>query len=153
MDNDNKKVKHNKLIMIQCVSIQAWIKNNPNPNALLLTDKIERACIKIHAWILNHKNPTTEEELKKIRELKGSLNDSIINYCVVLDEEKANEIRVFKRKASEHIFYFCESITEFGWVKTTTVLPLDKTKLIDHNEFLEETQGVPADEDVIVGGN
>ena len=150
MDNDNKKVKHNKLIMIQCVSIQAWIKNNPNPNALLLTDKIERACIKIHAWILNHKNPTTEEELKKIRELKGSLNDSIVNYCVLLSEEKANEIRSFNRKISEHVFYFCESITEFGWEKTKTVLP---TKVLEHQKFLEETQGVPADEDVIVGGN
>ena len=30
MDNDNKKVKHKTLIMIQVVSMQAWIKNNPN---------------------------------------------------------------------------------------------------------------------------
>ena len=149
MDNDNT-VKYKNVIMIQVVSMQAWIKNNPNPNAPLLIEKVEKACINIHAWILNHKNPTTEEELKKIRELKGSLNDSIVNYCVLLSEEKANEIRSFNRKISEHVFYFCESITEFGWEKTKTVLP---TKVIEHNEWLEETQGVPADEDVIVGGN
>ena len=147
MDNDNS-VKHKKLIMIQVVSMQAWIKNNPNPK--VDKENVEKACINIHAWILNNKNPTTEEELKKIRELKGSLNDSIINYCVLLSEEKANEIRSFNRKISEHVFYFCESITEFGWEKTKTVLP---TKVIEHNEWLEETQGVPADEDVIVGGN
>jgi hypothetical protein len=140
MENDNKKVKHKRLIAIQVVSIQAWIKNNPNPNAQPLIEKIEKACINIHAWILNHKNPTTEEELKKIRELKGSLNDSVVNYCVLLSEEKANEIRAFNRKISEHVFYFCESITEFGWEKHTTTLPLDQTKLIEQQEWVEEKQ-------------
>ena len=148
MDNDNKIVKYKVLIMKPCVSIQAWIKNNPNPNALLLIDKIERACIKINAWILNHKNPTTEEELKKIRELKGSLNDSIVNYCVLLSEEKANEIKELNRKAGEHIFYFCESIIEFGWEKTKTILP---TKVIEHNEWLDEVQGTHGDK--IADGN
>ena len=151
MDNDNKIVKYKVLIMIPCVSIQAWIKNNPNPDAPILIDKIERACIKIHAWILNHKNPTTEEDLKKIRELKGSLNDSVVNYCVVLDEEKANEIRGLNRKASEHVFYFCESITEFGWEKHTTTLPLDQTKLIEQQEWVEEVQGTHGDK--IADGN
>ena len=148
MDNDNKKVKHKTLIMIQVVSTQAWIKNNPNPK--VDKENVEKALINIHAWILNHKNPTTEEELKKIRELKGSLNDSVVNYCVLLSEEKANEIRVFNRKISEHVFYFCESITEFGWEKHTATLP---TKLQEHNEYLEKTQGVPTDEEIIVGGN
>ena len=147
MDNDNT-VKHKTLIMIQVVSTQAWIKNNPDP--IIDKENVEKALINIHAWILNHKNPTTKEELKKIRELKGSLNDSIINYCVLVSEEKANEIRSFNRKISEHIFYFCESIIEFGWEKTKTILP---TKVIEHNEWLEETQGVPIDKDVIVGGN
>ena len=137
MDNDNKIVKYKVLIMIPCVSIQAWIKNNPNPNAPLLIDKVERACINIHAWLFNNPNPTTEEELKKIIELKGSLNDSIVNYCVLLSEEKANEIRSFNRKISEHVFYFCESITEFGWEKTKTILP---TKVVEHNEWLDEVQ-------------
>ena len=148
MDNNNKIVKYKVLIMIPCVSIQAWIKNNPNPT--VDKENVEKALINIHAWILNHKNPTTEEELKKIRELKGSLNDSIINYCVLLSEEKANEIRALKRKVSENIFSYHENIMSGGWEKTKTILP---TKVIEHNEWLEETQGVPADEDAIVGGN
>ena len=146
MDNDNKIVKYKVLIMIPCVSIQAWIKNNPNPNAPLLIDKVERACINIHAWLFN--NPTTEEELKKIIELKGSLNDSIINYCVVIDEEKANEIRALKRKVSENIFSYHENIMSGGWEKTKTVLP---TKVIEHNEWLDEVQGTHGDK--IADGN
>ena len=147
MDNDNT-VKYKNVIMIQVVSMQAWIKNNPNPNAQPLIDKIEKACINIHAWILNHKNPTTEEELKKIRELKGSLNDSVVNYCVLLSEEKANEIRVFKGKINNNIFYFCQNITEFGWVKTKTILP---TKVIEQQEWLDEVQGTHGDK--IADGN
>ena len=63
MDNDNT-VKHKKLIMIQVVSTQAWIKNNPNPT--VDKENVEKALINIHAWILNHKNPTTEEGLQNI---------------------------------------------------------------------------------------
>ena len=148
MDNDNKIVKYKVLIMIPCVSIQAWIKNNPNPNAPLLIDKVERACINIHAWLFNNPNPTTEEELKKIIELKGSLNDSIVNYCVVIDEEKANEIRALKRKVSENIFSYHENIMSGGWEKTKTVLP---TKVIEHNEWLDEVQGTHGDK--IADGN
>ena len=148
MDNDNKIVKYKVLIMIPCVSIQAWIKNNPNPNAPLLIDKVERACINIHAWLFNNPNPTTEEELKKIIELKGSLNDSIVNYCVVIDEEKANEIRALKRKVSENIFSYHENIMSGGWVKTKTILP---TKVVEHNEWLDEVQGTHGDK--IADGN
>jgi len=148
MDNDNKIVKYKVLIMIPCVSIQAWIKNNPNPNAPLLIDKVERACINIHAWLFNNPNPTTEEELKKIIELKGSLNDSIVNYCVLLSEEKANEIRVLKRKVSENIFSYYENIISGGWEKTKTILP---TKVIEHNEWLDEVQGTHGDK--IADGN
>jgi len=145
MDNDNS-VKHKKLIMIQVVSMQAWIKNNPNPK--VDKENVEKACINIHAWILNNKNPTTEEELKKIRELKGSLNDSIVNYCVVIDEEKANEIRALKRKVSENIFSYHENIMSGGWEKTKTILP---TKVIKHNEWLDEVQGTHGDK--IADGN
>ncbi len=148
MDNDNKIVKYKVLIMIPCVSIQAWIKNNPNPNAPLLIDKVERACINIHAWLFNNPNPTTEEELKKIIELKGSLNDSIVNYCVLLSEEKANEIRALKRKVSENIFSYHENIMSGGWETTKTILP---TKVIEHNEWLDEVQGTHGDK--IADGN
>ena len=140
MDNDNKKVKHKKLIAIQVVSMEAWIKNNPNPNAPLLKENVEKACINIHAWILNHKNPTTEEELKKIRELKGSLNDSVVNYCVVLDEEKANEIRAFKGKVNNNVFYFCENITEFGWEKTKKILQVPQDKILKQEEWTDKVQ-------------
>ena len=148
MDNDNKIVKYKVLIMIPCVSIQAWIKNNPNPNAPLLIDKVERACINIHAWLFNNPNPTTEEELKKNIELKGSLNDSIVNYCVVIDEEKANEIRALKRKVSENIFSYHENIMSGGCEITKTILP---TKVIEHNEWLDEVQGTHGDK--IADGN
>ena len=37
--------------------------------------------------------------------------------------------------------------------KTHIELPLDQTKVDEHQKFLEKTQGVPADEDIIVGGN
>ena len=134
MDNDNS-VKHKKLIMIQVVSMQAWIKNNPNPK--VDKENVEKACINIHAWILNNKNPTTEEELKKIRKLKDSLKDSIVNYCTLLSEEKANEIKELNRKAGEHIFYFCESIIEFGWVKIQKII---KTKVQEQQEWIDKVQ-------------
>ena len=116
MDNDNKIVKYKVLIMIPCVSIQAWIKTNPNPNAPLLIDKIERSCIKIHAWLFNNPNPTTEE--------------------------KANEIRGLNRKVSENVFSYCENIIIFGHEKTKTILP---TKVIEHNEWIDEVQGTHGD--------
>ena len=124
MDNDNKIVKYKGYIRKCAINILAWQENNPNP--------------------------TTEEELKGLIELKGSLNDSIVNYCVLLSEEKANEIRVLKRKVSENIFSYYENIISGGWEKRTMVIP---TKVQEHQKFLEETQGVPTDDDVIVGGN
>ena len=151
MDNDNKIVKYKNSIMIQCVSIMCWIKNNPNPNAPMLIDKIERACLKIQSWIYNNPNPITEEELKEIRELKGSLNDSIINYCVVIDEEKANEIRVLKGKIQDNVFYYCENIATGGWEKHTTTLPLDQTKLIEQQEWVDKVQGTHGDK--VADGN
>ena len=48
MDNDNT-VKHKKLIMIQVVSTQAWIKNNPNPTVdkeILIAYKVISKIIK-----------------------------------------------------------------------------------------------------------
>ena len=148
MDNDNKIVKYKVLIMKPCVSIQAWIKNNPNPNAPLLIDKVERACINIHAWLFNNPNPTTEEKLKELRELKGGLNDSVVNYCTLLTEEKANEIRGLNRKVSENVFFYCENIITFGHVKTKTILP---TKVIEQQEWLDEVQGTHGDK--IADGN
>ena len=85
---------------------------------------IRKCAISILAWQENNPNPTNEEELKGLIELKGKINDNI--------------------------FYYRENIISGGWEKRTMVIP---TKVQEHQKFLEETQGVPADEDVIVGGN
>ena len=85
---------------------------------------VRKSAINILAWQENNPNPTTEEELKGLIELKGKINDNI--------------------------FYYRENIISGGWEKRTMVIP---TKVQEHQKFLEETQGVSADEDVIVGGN
>lgn len=85
---------------------------------------IRKCAINILAWLENNPNPT-EEKVSELIALKGQMNSNVFNYC--------------------------ENIKD--WEKHTTTLPLDQTKLIEQQEFLEETQGVPADEDVIVGGN
>ncbi len=85
---------------------------------------IRKSAINILAWLENNPNPT-QEKAQELLELRGKIKDSIFNY---FDNIK-------------------------DWEKHTTTLPLDQTKLVEQQKFLEETQGVPADEDVIVGGN
>ena len=85
---------------------------------------IRKCAINILAWLENNPNPT-QEKAKELLELRGRIKDSIFNY---FDNIK-------------------------DWEKHTTTLPLDQTRLVEQQKFLEETQGVPADEDVIVGGN
>ena len=85
---------------------------------------VRKSAINILAWLENNPNPT-QEKAQELLELRGKIKDSIFNY---FDNIK-------------------------DWEKHTTTLPLDQTKLVEQQKFLEETQGVPADEDVIVGGN
>ena len=85
---------------------------------------IRKCAINILAWLENNPNPT-QEKAKELLELRGRIKDSIFNY---FDNIK-------------------------DWEKHTTTLPLDQTRLVEQQKFLEETQGVPADEDAIVGGN
>ena len=85
---------------------------------------IRKCAINILAWLENNPNPT-QEKAKELLELRGRIKDSIFNY---FDNIK-------------------------DWEKHTTTLPLDQTRLVEQQKFLEKTQGVPADEDVIVGGN
>ena len=85
---------------------------------------IRKCAINILAWLENNPNPT-QEKAKELLELRGRIKDSIFNY---FDNIK-------------------------DWEKHTTTLPLDQTKLVEQQKFLEETQGVPIDKDVIVGGN
>ena len=84
---------------------------------------IRKCAINILAWLENNPNPT-QEKAKELLELRGRIKDSIFNY---FDNIK-------------------------DWEKHTTTLPLDQTKLVEQQKFLEETQGVPTDDDVIVGG-
>ena len=85
---------------------------------------VRKCAINILAWLENNPNPT-QEKAQELWELRGKIKDAIFNY--------KNNIK--------------------DWEKHTTTLPLDQTKLVEEQKFLEETQGVPADEDAIVGGN
>ena len=84
---------------------------------------VRKCAINILAWLENNPNPT-QEKAKELLELRGRIKDSIFNY---FDNIK-------------------------DWEKHTTTLPLDQTKLVEQQKFLEETQGVLADDDHI-GGN
>ena len=98
--------------------------------------QIRKCCINIQAWQENNPNPNDEE---------------------------AKELDVLGRRLKDAIFYYREHIRQGNWVKHSYVSEpidesrlgqeLDQTKLVEQQKFLEETQGVPADEDVIVGGN
>ena len=85
---------------------------------------VRKSAINILAWLENNPNPT-QEKAQELLELRGRIKDSIFNY---FDNIK-------------------------DWEKHTTTLPLDQTKLVEQQKFLEETQGVPTDDDAIVGGN
>ena len=148
MDNDNKIVKYKNSIMIQCVSIQAWFKNNPNPTSLLLIDKIEKMCLNIQAWIYNNSNPTTEKKLNEIKQLNVSLNDSLTDYYMILSTEKAKEIKALEEKINDNIFSYCENIISGGWEKTKTILP---TKVQEQQEWIDKVQGTHGDK--VADGN
>ena len=98
--------------------------------------QIRKCCINIQAWQENNPNPNDEE---------------------------AKELDVLGRRLKDAIFYYREHIRQGNWVKHSYVSEpidesrlgqeLDQTRLVEQQKFLEETQGVPADEDAIVGGN
>ena len=72
---------------------------------------IRKCAINILAWLENNPNPT-QEKAQELLELRGKIKDSIFNY---FDNIK-------------------------DWEKHTTTLPLDQTKLVEQQEFLEEKQ-------------
>ena len=72
---------------------------------------IRKCAINILAWLENNPNPT-QEKAKELLELRGRIKDSIFNY---FDNIK-------------------------DWEKHTTTLPLDQTKLVEQQEFLDEKQ-------------
>ena len=83
---------------------------------------IRKCAINILAWLENNPNPT-QEKAKELLELRGRIKDSIFNY---FDNIK-------------------------DWEKHTTTLPLDQTKLVEQQEFLDEVQGTHGDK--IADGN
>jgi hypothetical protein len=72
---------------------------------------VRKSAINILAWLENNPNPT-QEKAQELLELRGKIKDSIFNY---FDNIK-------------------------DWEKHTTTLPLDQTKLVEQQEFLEEKQ-------------
>ena len=72
---------------------------------------VRKSAINILAWLENNPNPT-QEKAQELLELRGRIKDSIFNY---FDNIK-------------------------DWEKHTTTLPLDQTKLVEQQEFLDEKQ-------------
>ena len=81
-------------------------------NKIVKYKGITRKCaINILAWLENNPNPT-QEKAKELLELRGKMKDAIFNY---FDNIK-------------------------DWEKHTTTLPLDESKLLEQNKWLEENQ-------------
>ncbi len=72
---------------------------------------IRKSAINILAWLENNPNPT-QEKAQELLELRGRMKDAIFNY---FDNIK-------------------------DWEKHTTTLPLDESKLFEHDKWLEENQ-------------
>ncbi len=72
---------------------------------------IRKSAINILAWLENNPNPT-QEKAQELLELRGKMKDAIFNY---FDNIK-------------------------DWEKHTTTLPLDESKLLEQNKWLEENQ-------------
>ena len=100
--------------------------NNTDGWKIKFRSMIRKQNINMLAWQENNTNPQTEEELNGLLSILGKLKSNVQSYC--------------------------ENIRQYGWEKHSTSLPLDQTKLVEQQKFLEETQGVLADDDHI-GGN
>ena len=87
--------------------------------------QIRKCCINIQAWQEINPNPS-DEEAKELDVLGGRLKDAI--------------------------FYYREHIRQGNWVKHSYVSePIDESRLIEHNEWLDEVQGTHGDK--IADGN
>jgi len=72
---------------------------------------IRKNAINILAWLENNPNPT-QEKAQELLELRGKMKDAIFNYFDNIED----------------------------WEKHTTTLPLDESKLLEQNKWLEENQ-------------
>ena len=88
--------------------------NNTDGWKLKFRSMIRKQNINMLAWQENNPNPQTEEEL-----------DILINIL---------------KKLAENVYSYRDNIRVYGWVKHSTTIPLDKTKLLEQKEWLEENQ-------------
>ena len=88
----------------------------------------------------------------KIVKYKGYIRKCAINILAWLEnnpnptEEKVSELIALKGQMNSNVFNYCEKIKD--WEKHTAILP---TKVIEHNEWLDEVQGTHGDK--IADGN
>ena len=88
----------------------------------------------------------------KIVKYKGYIRKCAINILAWLEnnpnptEEKVSELIALKGQMNSNIFNYCDNIKD--WEKHTAILP---TKVIEHNEWLDEVQGTHGDK--IADGN
>ena len=75
---------------------------------------IRKSCINILAWLENNPNPQTEEE--------------------------CNELINILKRLEENVYNYRDNIRVYGWVKTRSTIPLDKTRLLEQQEWLEKNQ-------------
>ena len=66
------------------------------------------------AWQEINPNPQTEEEFNGLLFILGKLKDNVQSYC--------------------------ENIRQYGWEKHSTTIPLNESKLLEHDKWLEENQ-------------
>ena len=75
---------------------------------------IRKQNINMLAWQENNPNPQTEEE--------------------------CNELINILKKLEENVYNYRDNIRVYGWVKTRSTIPLDETKLLEQQKWLEENQ-------------
>ena len=75
---------------------------------------IRKQNINMLAWQENNPNPQTEEE--------------------------CNELINILKKLEENVYNYRDNIRVYGWVKTRSTIPLDKTRLLEQQEWLEKNQ-------------
>ena len=75
---------------------------------------IRKQNINMLAWQENNPNPQTEEE--------------------------CNELINILKRLEENVYNYRDNIRVYGWVQTRSTIPLDKTRLLEQQEWLEKNQ-------------
>ena len=88
--------------------------NNIDGWKIKFRSMIRKQNINMLAWQENNPNPQTEEEL-----------EILINIL---------------KKLTENVYNYRDNIRVYGWVKHSATIPLDKTKILEQDKWLEENQ-------------